>query len=389
MTGARIAISGWFWDQPYTGSGQVVRQIVAGLRRAAPELQLVLVLPGTTAPSDIPEGVETICAGGGRSNLDKVWFEQRRFPAAVARARADLAHVPYWGGPLSSPVPVVVSVLDVIPLLMPEYAPGPMARLYVSLQRAAARGASHIITISEAARADVVRTLGVPAERVSVTLLAADERFHPRLGAERDAAVREKYHLPERFVLYMGGFDTRKQVSQLISAYTFVARPLGDEVPLVLAGAQPAWGQPPFPDLPAEVAAAGLEHIVRWIGRVDEADKPALYRMAEVFAFPSRYEGFGLPVLEAMASGTPVVANAIPVIEEVAGEAAYLVRAESAREMGAAILSLLVDPALREDLSTRGLGQATRFQWRRTARETAAIYRRVLEAARPPAATSS
>lgn len=371
----RVALNGWFWDQPYTGSGQYLRRLVAGLRKVAPDLSLVLVLPGAVPAEDAPPGVEIVTTGGGRGNLAKVRFEQQRFPAAAGRARADLAHVPYWGAPLSSPIPLAVSILDAIPLALPDYTRGLRQHLYVSLQTAAARGIEHVLTISHAAKADLVRHLGLPADRITVTPLAAEEAFHPRIGAEGDSAVKAKYQLPDRFVLYLGGFDRRKNVETLLEAYRFVAKAEGDEIPLVIAGAEPVWAEPMFPDLRTAAREAELsDEVVRWIGRVDEADKPALYRLAEVFAFPSLYEGFGLPVLEAMASGTPVVASEIPVMEEICGDGAYLVEPGDARQMGGALLALLGQPDLHETQSTRGLARATHFHWRKTARETLAVY---------------
>lgn len=375
-----IALNGWFWTQPYTGSGQVVRRLVTMLRRIAPEVRLTLVLPpGQPVPDDLPEGVQAVTTRGPGGNLGKVWFEQRTFPAAAAACGADVAHVPYWGPPLSSPVPLVTSVLDVIPLAIPEYSQGIGPRLYTSLVRAAARESAHILTLSEAAKADIVRLLDVPAEMVTVTHLAADEAYHPKLGAERDEAVRAKYNLPDQFVLYLGGFDLRKQVNQLLLAYTYVGQAEGDQIPLVIAGKEPAWGTPLFPDLRKYAEALKITEYVRWIGPVDEADKPSLYRLADVFVYPSVYEGFGLPVLEAMACGTPVVANESSSIPEVVGDGAYLVREGDARAMAGAIIALLLQKPLRESLINQGLARATHFSWRKTAKETLAVYERVLK----------
>ena len=247
---------------------------------------------------------------------------------------------------------------------------------------AAARGAAHIITISQAAKDDIVQYVGIPADSITVTHLAVDEAYHPRMGAERDPAVREKYNLPDRFAFYIGGFDARKQVNQLLLAYSYVAQAEGDEVALVMAGQEPAWGSLVFPDLRQYAADLKITDHVRWLGRVDEADKPSLYRLAEVSVFPSRYEGFGLPVLEAMASGTPVVANQIPVIEEIVGDGAFLVENGNARKMAGAILALLGDSSLRETISSRGLAQATHFSWRKTARQTLEVYEQVYKLAR-------
>lgn len=374
-----IAFNGWFWDQPNTGSGQYVRRLLPALRRAAPDLQMTLVLPPhNTTPDDLPENVSIVTTRGPGGKPGKVWFEQRTFPQMAGRVGADVAHVPYWGPPLSSPVKLVTSVLDVIPLAIPDYSRGFGARLYTSLVSTAARGSAHTITLSNAAKADIVKHLGLPPETITPIHLAADERFHPRMGAERDAAVREKYDLPDEFVLYLGGFDRRKNVNQLLLAYTYVEQAEGDNIPLVIAGREPAWGAPLFPDMRQYAAELAITDYVRWIGYVDEADKPSLYRLASVFAFPTLYEGFGLMALEAMACGTPVVANEIPVIEEIVGDAAYLVKPDDARAMAGAIIALLLQQPLRESLVNQGLARATNFSWRKTARQTLEVYERVL-----------
>jgi glycosyltransferase involved in cell wall biosynthesis len=374
-----IAFNGWFWDQPHTGSGQYVRRLLPMLRRLAPDLDMTLVLPAhIQTPDAVPPEVTVVHASAPRGNLGKVWFEQSAYPAAVKRVRADIAHVPYWAPPLSVNAPLVVTVLDVIPLLIPDYAATLPARLYTSLVTAATRGAAHVITISNAAKSDIVKHIGFPAKQITVTHLAADEAYHPRMGAERDAAVRSNYDLPERFVLYMGGFDVRKQVNRLLLAYTYVGPAEGQDAPLVIAGREPAWGTPMFPNLRQYARELDIEDYVQWIGYVDEADKPSLYRLASAFVFPSIAEGFGLPVIEAMASGTPVVACDIPVMQEVSGDAAYLVQPDSERQMGAAILALLLQAPLREQMIQRGLAQSTRFNYRKTARETLSVYERVL-----------
>ncbi|MBI5668788.1 MAG: glycosyltransferase family 4 protein [Chloroflexi bacterium] len=374
-----IAFNGWFWDQPNTGSGQYIRHLLPALRRVAPDLQMTLVLPPhNTSPDDLPENVSIVTTRGAGGQPGKVWFEQRTFPQMAGRVGADIAHVPYWGPPLSSPVQLVTSVLDVIPLALPEYSQGLGARLYTSLVSAAARGSAHTITLSNAAKADIVKHLGLPPDSITPIHLAADERFHPRLGAERDDAVRQKYDLPDKFVLYLGGFDRRKNVNQLLLAYTYVGQAEGDNIPLVIAGREPEWGTPLFPDMRQYAADLNITDYVRWIGYVDEADKPSLYRLASVFVFPTLYEGFGLMALEAMACGTPVVANEIPVIEEIVGDAAYLVKPDDARAMAGAIIALLLQKPLRESLVNQGLARATHFSWRRTARQTLDVYERVM-----------
>lgn len=371
-----VAVNGWFWGNTGVGSGQYLSRLLPALRQARPDITLTLVVPSLEASAPpVPNGVDVMTVGGGRGKWAKIWFEQRRFPAAVRALKADLAFIPYWGGPLSSSAPMVTMVLDVIPAIMPEYAASLGAALYTSLVTASARGSTHVLTLSHASKTDVVKHLGVPADRVTVTHLAVDDTFHPQLGADKDPAVRQKYDLPDQYVLYLGGYDTRKQVNELLLAYTYVRQGTPD-VPLVLGGREPAWGTSVFPDLKTYAEKLELGDSVRWIGYVDEADKPSLYRMAVASAYPSRYEGFGLPVLESMASGTPVAAWDVPVMQEIGGEGVYLVK--SARELGGALLAFINQTPLRDSLITQGLSQATRYSWRKTARETAAVFDSVL-----------
>lgn len=380
-----VAINGWFWDAQSTGSGQYLRHLAANLVKVAPALQLSLILPPhIPEPTGIPAGVNAVRTGkrlmrgntGIAGKAGKVIFEQRTFPRAAGRMQADIAHVPYWGPPLSCPVKLVTTVLDVIPLQFPVYSRGALTSLYTSLVSAAARGSNHVITISETAKLDIEEYLQIPEDQISVTYLAHDSRFHPRLGSERDHDLRAKYDLPERFVLYLGGFDWRKQVNMLLLAYTYVAEADGDTFPLVIAGREPAWDDALFPDLRAYSRKLGIDDYVRWIGFVDEADKPALYRLADVFAFPSLYEGFGLMALEALASGTPVVTSNALVFEEVLEDAVYMV--DNARQMAGAIIALLIQQPLRETMINQGLALASKYSWRKTAQETLAVYENVM-----------
>ena len=376
-----VAINGWFWAEESTGSGQYLRHLVANLKKVSPSLQLSLVLPPhLPQAADIPDGVNTIYTSGmsPRGKAGKALFEQFAFPRIAGRINADIAHVPYWAPPLSCPVKLVTTVLDVIPLQFPIYSRSLLTSLYTSLVSVAARGSNHIIAISETAKLDIEDYLGIPEDQISVTYLSHDLRFHPRLGSERDAAVRDKYDLPERFTLYLGGFDWRKQVNMLLLAYTYVAEADGDTFPLVIAGLEPAWDDQLFPDMRQYSSKLGLDNYVRWIGFVDEADKPSLYRLADVFAFPSLYEGFGLMALEALASGTPVVTSNALVFEEVLEDAVYMV--DNAREMAGAIIALLIQQPLREAMINQGLALASKYSWRKTAQETLAVYEDVLRA---------
>ncbi len=178
-------------------------------------------------------------------------------------------------------------------------------------------------------------------------------------------------------MLYLGGYETHKNVVTLLQAYTYVAGALGEEYPLLLAGRKPDGTSAAFPDYDGLIERAGLSRFVRWIGYVDEADKPLLYRSAEVFAFPSRNEGFGLPPLEAMACGTPVVVGDSGSLPEVIGPAGFAIDPDDARGMAGAIIALVMDEQQAAELRRAGPQQAAQFTWERTARETLEVYKQV------------
>jgi len=374
-----IAFNAWFWNRPDTGSGQYLRGLVKGLRAAAPDLRLTLIAPeGWQIEPPNGATVERVSLKGS-GHLAKAVFEQDGFPKAAAKVGADIAHVPYWGSPLASPIPVVVTIHDLIPLILPQYRGGILARLYTGLVAASARGAAAVITDSEHSRQDIIKRLGLPTEQVTAIHLAAGEEYHPRPAMTLDEPVRKKYGLPPEYVLYLGGFDARKNIENLIKAFTYVKTGTQDAYPLVLAGRLPEKKSPRFADVRGLIEAMNVSDVVQLIGEVDEADKPALYRMANCFVFPSRYEGFGLPVLEAMACGVPVVTSDRSSLPEIVGDAAFTVAPDDARHWGGSILAVLVQENVAQDLKEKGLARARQFSWERTARETLAVYEKIAQ----------
>jgi glycosyltransferase involved in cell wall biosynthesis len=379
----RIAINAWFWDSPTTGSGQYTRRLVEHLSAAEPDLELVLVksrgwgFQVSRFGSKVPDCLQpkTWYLKPIAGDLKKVWFEQVAFPLACRRLEADVAHVPYWAPPLAPSVPTLVTIHDLIPLLLSEYRGGPLVRLYAALVSRTARSARLVITDSEASRRDIIVNLRIPPERVRVVYLAADERFTPTCAHE-DVNVRMRYGLPARYVLYLGGFDVRKNVATVLAACRRAAPAVGEDCPLVIAGRLPTEDTPFTPNPRRLAQEYGMdERLVHFTGFVDDADKPALYRGAMAFVFPSRYEGFGLPPLEALACGTPVVGSNASSIPEVVGNAGVLRPPDDAEGMADALARLATNADFRAELSRRALAQAARFSWERTAQETLAAYR--------------
>jgi glycosyltransferase involved in cell wall biosynthesis len=381
----QVAINAWFWDRPTAGSGQYTRRLVEHLAVIAPELEITLVAPegwGFQAlrfTSHVSHGTQpgTLNLKPETSNLGKVWFEQIAFPHACRHLDADVAHVPYWAPPLVSSVPTVVTIHDLIPLLLPDYRGGPLVRLYTALVSATARNAALTLTDSQASRRDIVAHIGLPDERVRVIYLAADEQYTPTPGPD-DAAVRARYGLPERYVLYLGGFDVRKNLATVLDAYRRAGPVIGETCPLVVAGRLPEQDSSFAPDPRRLAREQGIdERFVRFTGFVAEGDEPALYRGATAFIFSSHYEGFGLPPLEALACGTPVVGSDVSSIPEVVGDAGVLLPLDDVAGMANALIQLATDADFRAELSRRALVQAAHFSWQRVARETLAAYQDV------------
>jgi glycosyltransferase involved in cell wall biosynthesis len=239
------------------------------------------------------------------------------------------------------------------------------------------RDADLVIADSASTQRDALRLYRLPPERVRVVHLGVDPRFQPA-GPAVQAQVRARYRLPDRFILSVGTLEPRKNLMTLLEAYQALRAPCPD-VQLVIAGGR-GWHSDPFFN---RLRALGLEDCVQLVGRVPDEDLPALYSLAEVFAFPSLYEGFGLPVLEAMACGAPVVCSNTSSLPEVAGEAAIQIAPTEVREWTQALERISHDAGLRASLRERGLKQATRFTWEATARQTYAIYQEVYAAHRP------
>lgn len=379
----RVALNGWFWDQPTVGSGQYLRHLVAHLPRAAPAHTYHLVVPADPAELDFslsshdtPPAFHPVPLpfGKGHPRLRKLFFEQVAFPRACRALGADVAHVPYWGSPLFSPCPVVVTIHDLIPLVLPAYRSRWTMRWYVRLVGIAARRAAAVIAVSQATARDAARYLDIPPERIHVIHEAAPPACRPITNPALLEATRRKYALPDRFFLYIGGFDVRKNVAVLLSAYArLLAAGTPDPPPLVIAGSLPDADTPFMPDPRAGAARLGLAGHVHFPGRMDEADKPALYSLATALIYPSRFEGFGLPPLEAMACGCPVIATDATSLPEVVGDAALLVSPDDEGGWAAAMQRML-DEREREAWRQKGRVQAARFDWLRAAQETARLY---------------
>lgn len=375
----RIALSGWFEDRPETGSGQYLRRLLSSLARLHPDVTWVLLAPPEHVRGQLAlPGVHFLPLPAPPGPLGKVWWEQVTLPHAARRLGVELLHVPYWAPPLAARLPTVVTVHDLIPLLLQDYRGGPAVRLYTALVRSATPRVTLLLTDSEASRADIARHLRVAPGRVRVIPLAADVVYRPAAGIE-DGAILRKLGLQPGYILYLGGFDRRKNLRAVFQTFARVREALGEAARLVVAGKLPVEDSDFAPDPRRLRREAGLpETAVHFTGFVSEEAKPALYRSARTFLYPSRYEGFGLPPLEALACGVPVVGSDATSLPEVVGDAGVLTAPDDIAGMAGALLQLLTDEAFHVDLRCRALRQAARFSWEATAEATFAAYREVI-----------
>jgi glycosyltransferase involved in cell wall biosynthesis len=268
--------------------------------------------------------------------------------------------------PVGWPGPSVVTVYDLSFLLFPRAFKAANRIYLAATTRAAARRARRVLTISEHARRDIVRLLSVPEECVDVTYPAVEDRYR-RLPEDEVEAFRMARGLPEAFVFTLGTLEPRKNLVGLLRAHAKLRKP---RPPLFIAGGS-GWHVSPIFDT---VRQLELADDVRFLGFVAEDELPLWYNAARLFAFPSLYEGFGLPVLEAMACGAPVITSTAASLPEVGGKAAILVPAHDTERIAQEMARVLDDPRLRMELRAAGRIQASRFSWRAMIDQTVASY---------------
>jgi len=396
----------------FPGIGRYVTNLARALMPLLTPDERLTVLHDPAHPLSLPpsDAVRTVPLAVSPFSLAQQWavprlmrsFHARRgdIPASSAQLPApSLYHSPYVAMPYLPGVPALLTVYDLIPLRYAAHSTARARLLIRWMTRLALRATRHVIAISDFTRRDFMAEFGLRPEQITAIPLAADPAFRPPT-AERIAEIRTRYVLPEQFVLYLGSNKPHKNLVRLVEAWQ-VANSKWQiaESRLVIAG---AWDDryPEARELADSLAAKSLilnnqqqastsaNRAIQppvWLGRVPETDLPALYAAATAFVFPSLYEGFGLPVLEAMACGTPVICSNTSSLPEVAGDpsagsgpsAARLVDPLDTAALADAIGRVLADDDLRAGLRRRGLAQAARFSWEQTAAATLAVYRQV------------
>ena len=313
-----------------------------------------------------------------RSPARRLVWEQAAFPRLVAKAGLDLLHSLHYTRPLRLPCASVVTFHDMTFFLYPHLHTFSKRLYFPQAIRLSARKADALIADSESTRQDAIRLLGIPPERIYTVPLGVSPAFHPVREAASLEAVRQRYSLPQHFILYVGLVEPRRILPGLLRAYQRLQEHVrlqdgADAAPLVIVG-RFGWNVEHVFEL---VDALGIKEMVHFSGYVPAQDLPIVYNLADVFVYPSLYEGFGLPPLEAMACGTPVITTAVSSLPEHVGEAGLLIPPQDEGALFQALLAVLQDPELRRQLSQKGPQRAALYSWNRTAQETLNVYRRV------------
>ena len=351
------------------GIGTYIRNLLRHLARLDSQTEFVIFCR--------PEDRETLAAVGENfrpvpeTSGNYSIAEQITIPWVLRREGVTLFHAPHYVLPPLVRCRSVVTIHDVIHLMFPQYLPNRVAFTFAkwSITQAAHR-ATRIMTVSDSSKRDILRFVDTEPAKIDVIYNAYDERFAIEPREEDVVRVRERYQLTDEFVLYAGNVKPHKNLERLIDAFAIVRKRGLDHLKLVLIGDEIS----KYTALRRAVHQHQLHNYVRFLGYLPEETLAVMYRLAGVFVFPSLYEGFGLPPLEAMASGTPVVTSNVSSLPEVAGDAAVLVDPYDPRAIADGIYRVLTDETLRRDMVHKGIARAGQFSWEQSVRRVRQIY---------------
>ncbi|MCS6859537.1 MAG: glycosyltransferase family 4 protein [Abditibacteriales bacterium] len=361
----RIGIDGSLLYGKYSGVEYAIWNLLKSLAKAESGDEFIVYVPHDfRSDCEFPANwrfVRTRFDGGQK--LLRVLWQQLVLPRLMLKDQLDIFHAPAYVMPLRAPVPTVLTVYDAIAFTHPQFCTLANRLHYRRVMPPSLQKARRVIVPSQVIRSDLINVLRVLAEKIEVVPLGVEDIFFAEPSRERQRAVKEEYQLPDRFFLFVGNIEAKKNLSVLVKSLAGMHSPL----PLVVAGN-------PFraSDLGTRLPLSQM------LGYVPRADLPALYALATGLVFPSHYEGFGLPPLEAMACGTPVIVSTAGALPEVVGKAAMLAKPDAPAEWAMAMELIVKDAELRERLVRLGRERARRFTWENTAQATLKVYRSVV-----------
>lgn len=346
-----------------TGFGFYVENLVSHLEQVDRHHQYVKLRPKTDADF---------------KSLRRWWWDQVQLPRLARQAEVDLLHQPAFSAPVLYRGPVVVTLHDLIAIRFGADIPRGSRLYFGTWMPFSYRFADHIIAPSEHTKRDVIDVLGIDERKITVIYEAAAESFRPLHDERALATIRAKYQTGDRFILHVGTINPRKNLEFLVRVFAEVRKKIRTGWKLVITGKK-GWY---YEGLFKTVAELGLGQAVVFTGYIPESDKVELYNAATMTAFPSLYEGAGLPPVESMLCGTPVVSSNTSSLPEMVGQGGILLPPDDTEGWVKALVALMRTPSLRRTYGAKGRRQARRFSWERTARETIAVYEKVYNASK-------
>ncbi|MFA6082390.1 MAG: glycosyltransferase family 1 protein [Patescibacteria group bacterium] len=337
-----------------TGFGFYVDNLVKAMQKIRGDNELAFFYPDSEHDLSTPQ---------------RWWWDQISLPKAAYKAKVDLLHQPAFSVPIWYPGKKIVTIHDTISLFYTDI-PFVSRQYYAKWMPFSYNYGDHFITISNHSKKDIMERMHIPADKITVTYEAADERFRLPVSADKKHEVCAKYGIKPPFLLDVGTLNPRKNLEFLIKAFAKSIKHLDKPYQLVLTGKK-GWH---YDQLFKLVEDLGLNDRVIFTGYVDDDDKPALYHASTMFVFPSVYEGFGLPPLEAMTCGVPVISSNTSSLPEVVGDGGISLDPHDEAEWVKSIIEVLSHEKLHHDLSERAAKQAAKFSWDRCAKETLAVY---------------
>jgi glycosyltransferase involved in cell wall biosynthesis len=353
----------------HSGVGNYTAQLLTALIDRGDERQYAL-LANRALNGETPPG--TLGQVGRRFPNRSAWL-QLALPRDLAAVQPDVCHFTNSLAPLRAPCPVVITLHDMSLFVHARLHPLKSQLFVRPIIPAVAHRAAAIITVSRHAKREIVAGLRVGPDKVHVIYEAAAPQYHVITNAAELERVRQRYNLQKPFVLYVGTIEPRKNLTRLVAAFAR-ARRLRPDLELILAG-QLGWQ---YASLLKAIEALNLGSAVRRLGYVPDEDLPALYNLARLLAFPSLYEGFGLPVVEAMACGTPVLTSNGSSLAEIAAGASCLIDPLDVGDIAQGLVNLATDDDLHARLRAAGLARSAQFSWQRAAEETVRVYDAVI-----------
>lgn len=359
------------------GYGTYIRNLVRAMCRLETPFRFSLIAKQENLPefSFLPPHLKPVVYD--RSDRDR--RDNVAFPLFLRSLKPDLVHIPLNSVPVFLPKPFVVTIHDMSSVVM-GYRGQPHSRLHLLRFRLGLVRASRVIAVSESTRQDVVQLMNIPDDRVRRIYNAIDPDYYAAGSAEERRQTMERYQIGHPYLLYAGSVKPQKNVARIVEAFSVVRRDLAGhprfkDLRLVIIGDEIS----KYPRIRQAVVQSRVREYVRFLGFVPSDALRSFYQGAEAFVFPSLYEGFGLPPLEAMAAGTPVITSNVSSLPEVVGDAASFVKPENVFDIARGVKEVLLEEDLRQRMVSRGLEQVRQFSWTQTARQVLETYQNVLD----------